>query len=312
MKHYFSVVIATKNRLDDLKAVIPAFLEQDYDNKEIIVVDNASTDGTGDYISTEYPTVKYIFLPDNITILAQNLGIYHAKGDIIWRTDSDSHPIDKDFFSKINNYLNEHPHVDILSSDQLNPDGSYWNWYQPDKVKYYVSESEGYIAETFLGSGAAIKKEVFNKIGGYWEFGMEEKDFSTRARLEGFELRYKPGWDLIHYASSSERNNQERWINIARQYLRYVWKYESISMCIGFTILYVPLQLIQGIYWRVGFLAFFEGIFTFKATIVRTLRKERFKLNSDQRLLLRNSGTEISRVLKDYKYNLRRMFAGKK
>ncbi|GAB5465977.1 MAG: hypothetical protein Kapaf2KO_14130 [Candidatus Kapaibacteriales bacterium] len=312
MEYFFSVVIATKNRKDDLDLVIPAFLKQTYPKKEIIVVDNASTDGTKDLILEKYPEVRYYYLPDNINILAQNYGVYLAKGNIIWRTDSDSNPIDENLFYSVNEYFNKFSKVDILTFSCILPGGDEWSWYQLNKDKYFISEREGYNSDTFCGPGAAIKKTVFEEIGGFWEFGMEEKDFTARALLTNKIVRYRPDFKVIHYASSSERNNQERWINLARQYLRYMWKFRSFSEASLFTLLYIPIQLLQGIYWRVGFLCWFEGLFAFKTTIFRTIRKNRLKLSKTERKKLDFGRSEIRRLFDDYKFNIKRKFGGKK
>ena len=188
-----SVVIAANNRKNDLETVLPGFLSQSFRNFEIIVVDNGSTDGTDTMIKERFPEVKYIFLPDNFDIRSINIGVNAASGDIIWRTDSDSHPASVDEFQKVVDIFTSFPEIDIIATAeiQVHNDNKIWDWYplehDLDNVPKY-----GYLSNTFVGTGAAIRRRVFDKIGGFWGFGFEELDFSTRAIAAGFHIRYFP------------------------------------------------------------------------------------------------------------------------
>ncbi|MER3328572.1 MAG: glycosyltransferase family A protein, partial [Candidatus Kapaibacterium sp.] len=94
------------------------FYSQDYNNFEVIVIDNASDDGTNEMIEKEFPKVKYTYLPININILAQNIGVSQATGEIIWRTDSDSHPENRDTFKRVVEIFNSQPNLDIISTTE--------------------------------------------------------------------------------------------------------------------------------------------------------------------------------------------------
>ncbi|MFN8537441.1 MAG: glycosyltransferase [Thermomicrobiales bacterium] len=55
-----SVIIVNMNGREHLERCLPAIVRQDYDNCEIILIDNASTDGSCDYVARAFPEVRII------------------------------------------------------------------------------------------------------------------------------------------------------------------------------------------------------------------------------------------------------------
>mgnify|MGYP001619342288 CR=1 FL=1 len=89
-----SVIIPTYNRKEKLKDCLSSLFQQDYleGNFEIIVVDDGSTDGTGEMLkglSKERPLLKVFFQPHKGPAAARNLGIRQAFGEIVGFTDND-------------------------------------------------------------------------------------------------------------------------------------------------------------------------------------------------------------------------------
>lgn len=82
-----SVIITTYNRRDFLKDAVISVLNQDYREKEIIVVDDGSTDNSFDIIR-DMP-VRYIWKPNKGISSARNAGIAASKGDFIAFLDVD-------------------------------------------------------------------------------------------------------------------------------------------------------------------------------------------------------------------------------
>lgn len=85
-----SIVITTYNRINLVGRAIESALSQSWEPLEIIVVDDASTDGTGDYISETYPTVRYFKQKVNQGPgPARNLGLMKAKYSWVIILDDD-------------------------------------------------------------------------------------------------------------------------------------------------------------------------------------------------------------------------------
>ena len=91
MNDLISVVIPTYNRKDKLPACIESVLAQTYTNLEVIVVDDASTDGTQHLFDAPGdPRVHYVRYEQNRgACYARNLGAQHAHGSVLAFQDSD-------------------------------------------------------------------------------------------------------------------------------------------------------------------------------------------------------------------------------
>jgi GT2 family glycosyltransferase len=88
-----SVIIPTFNRKDSLRACLAAVTRQDHPDYEVVVVDDASTDGTGEIVGREFPPVRYLRQDMNGgQVRARNRAISVATGDLLAFTDDDCVP----------------------------------------------------------------------------------------------------------------------------------------------------------------------------------------------------------------------------
>jgi len=278
-----SVIIVTRDRKEDLQIIIPGYLNQTYPNKEIIVIDNQSTDGTKEFIIKNYPEIKYLWLPDNFDIRAINIGIEMSSGDIIWRTDSDSHPESTTTFEEVVKIFKEQPHIDIIATENIEVKKGYqpWDWY-PLKIDKNNIPPDGFKANFFPGTGAAIRRKVYDKIGGFWEFGFEELDFCTRAIINGFNVRYFPNIKTLHYASPRDRDNPSRWVKASKQYIRYNWRYFPMPNVLLRTFQILFFQIIWAIMNKMPIGAILEGLFGMLEMVFYTYRNERMVAPKDK------------------------------
>lgn len=87
-----SVVIPTYNREYCIEATIESVLRQTYPHLEVVVVDDGSTDGTGEFIATRFghdSRVRYIRQDNQGVSAARNTGFRHARGEFVALLDSD-------------------------------------------------------------------------------------------------------------------------------------------------------------------------------------------------------------------------------
>lgn len=90
MKPLVSVIIPTYNRAEFLKSAIGSVLSQTYQNFEVIVIDDGSTDGTREIITSfSQDKIKYVYKSNGGQSSARNEGIRLAKGEYIAFLDSD-------------------------------------------------------------------------------------------------------------------------------------------------------------------------------------------------------------------------------
>jgi glycosyltransferase involved in cell wall biosynthesis len=85
----YSVVIPTFNRCRMLAEALDSVLDQAYPSIEIVVVDDGSTDDTGDMLQRNYPQVRVLQQANQGPAAARNRGIAASNGDVIAFLDSD-------------------------------------------------------------------------------------------------------------------------------------------------------------------------------------------------------------------------------
>lgn len=104
-----SIVIPTHNRIDLLRRCLAAATSQDYTGYEVIVVDDASSDGTGTMVQQEFPQVRYLRQETNRgPAAARNRGIHEAAGEIVAFTDDDC-LVPPDFLSRLADGYRRYP-----------------------------------------------------------------------------------------------------------------------------------------------------------------------------------------------------------
>ncbi len=113
-----SVIIPTFNRKDFLKEAIDSVLSQTYKNFELIVVDDGSTDGTGEMISKYYPQIRYFYQKNKGPSAARNKGIKEAKGEYISFLDSDDLWL-KEKLKKQIDFFDKNPEYKICYTDEI-------------------------------------------------------------------------------------------------------------------------------------------------------------------------------------------------
>jgi GT2 family glycosyltransferase len=134
---------------------------------EIIVVDNASTDGAGEAVARQFPSVRLIRAARNRGPCAKNLGLAEARGQYVVFLDDDSFPAE----GSIDRMIEHFEADDRLGAASFN---------------VTMSDGQGECSaypDVFIGCGAGFRREVFRQVGGLPEdffIGAEEYDLSLR------------------------------------------------------------------------------------------------------------------------------------
>ena len=111
-----SVIIPTWNRADMVKTALDSVFSQNYDNLEVIVVDDGSTDHTRDVLSL-YPAVFSFFLSKHTgQCSTRNLGIDESQGKYIQLLDSDD-ALPPGIIKKHVEFLEANPDIDFVYGD---------------------------------------------------------------------------------------------------------------------------------------------------------------------------------------------------
>lgn len=100
-KPLVSVLIVNYNGRDYLNACLSSLMTQDYENYEVLLIDNASADGSADFVASHFPWVKLIKSSKNIGFAGgNNMGIAQGSGDyfVLLNTDTE---VEKSWLSSL-------------------------------------------------------------------------------------------------------------------------------------------------------------------------------------------------------------------
>lgn len=111
-----SVVIPTYNRQELLIEAIGSVLAQTYQDFEIIVVDDGSTDNTEEKIQPYLSRVRYIKQRNQGVAAARNAGIRHAKGEYLCFLDSDDIWLPEKLSTQIA-FADKHPQYGLIATE---------------------------------------------------------------------------------------------------------------------------------------------------------------------------------------------------
>ena len=207
------------NKLELLRKALKTLEEQTYQDFEIIIIENGSTDGSVEFIKNNYPAIHLIELPENIGYApAANLGIQHAAGEYIAFYSNDVYS-DRCWLERMVRALDTHPDIGfcgcrILSNE--NPEliyaagdtytlGAYpFNLGKGEKDgEKFDTEREVFCVCT---AAALFRKTVFDEVGPlediYFAHG-DDTDLCLRAQLAGFRGLYVPDAIVRHEGSAS-------------------------------------------------------------------------------------------------------------
>ncbi len=187
-----SVVIPAYNQAQFLGQAIQSVLEQRYQNLEIIVVNDASTDNTPQ-VAAQFKDsrLKYITHSQNRGLpAARNTGMRASKGEIIALLDSDDiFPPDK---LQVNvDFLREHPEIGVTYNPRFNLNHSaesIRDLWRPPKTVGLNDFIQGF---PFSPSDMVIRREWAFKVGLFdagYRSGGEDLDFPCRLALAGCQF----------------------------------------------------------------------------------------------------------------------------
>ena len=203
---------------------------------EIIVVDNASDDGSIEVLKEKHNDLILIENKTNVGFgRANNQALDIAKGKYLLLLNPDT-IVRENTFEKIISFFKSHPEAGIAGCKVLNPDGSLQlacrrgfpgPWTSFTKVmglsslfptsklfaRYnltYLDENKTYEVDAVSGAFMMMRKEVYEKIGGFdKQFFMygEDLDLCYRAQQAGYKVYYVHDTEIMHYKGESTKRS---------------------------------------------------------------------------------------------------------
>lgn len=232
-----SIVIPNYNGRVVLEKNLPQVLKH-AQGAELIVIDDASTDDSADYIKKNFPEIKLVCKKANTGFAKScNLGVKKAKGEIIVLFNHDVYP-KKDFLKPLLKHFED---ASVFAAGCLEES-------REDKKVILRGRGVGQFSRGFLihgrgevdktntlwvsGGSGAFRKTIWQELGGFdplfSPFYWEDIDLSYRAVKAGYKVAFEPQSRVIHehYRGAIRKNysNQEvKTIAYCNQFL-FFWK----------------------------------------------------------------------------------------
>lgn len=251
-----TILIITWNRKNDILETIRSIYDLSYQNFEIIVVDNGSTDGTEEAIGQANLQVRLIKLDRNMgTTIGRNAGIIAARGEIIFFLDSDASPAPVTLMNIVHRFQSD-PSLGIINSKIVNAYTKEIDhtagWVYTERNK--ADQDKEFLSFSFSEGGCAIRREVFDRVGLFWEmlfFGGEGLDYSMRVWDAGYKIIYYPKAIVYHRVSPHMRaaGSQRDCLALKESLYTYLVRYPW-WLLIGFASLKIGATLVRAIRQR--------------------------------------------------------------
>lgn len=203
---------------------------------EIIIVDNASVDGSVEMVRRDFPQVQIIANAENVGFArANNQALAHCQARYVLLLNSDAQALPGSL-DKAVRFMDEHPSAGIAGVRLLNADGTFQASYTPFPTfwrEFLILSGLGrlLIRPTFPSYGSRIEKGA-QRIKGYLEGaylmarrqaveqigGLDERifmyaedvDWCRRFHQAGWEVWYLPQAPIVHYGGKSSKKRQGR------------------------------------------------------------------------------------------------------
>lgn len=207
------VVIATRNRCERLLDTLER-LRSLPERPPVVVVDNGSTDGTGDAVRRVFPDVHVVPLDRNLGAAARNLGAEWLRSDLVAFCDDDSWWAPGALERAVEAFAT-HDRLGLVAARIL---------VGPDEVVDPVSvamarspvprrgDGAGHPILGFLACAAVVRREAFLAAGGFhprFVIGGEEELLSMDLAALGWDLRYHEQV-VVHHHPSPHRDSARR------------------------------------------------------------------------------------------------------
>ena len=213
-----SVIIVNWNGLHHLEHCLPALAAQTLKSDEIIIVDNASSDGSVAYLKTNYPEIKLVELDENLGFSGGNIAGYElASGDYIVLLNNDTKPL-PDWLERLVRCADDHPEVGIVASLMTDWEGetidtagdgcSVTGRGFKNYMNYPASTplSSGYVFSACAGA-ALYKRALLTEVGFFdarFFMNGEDTDLAFRAQLAGWKVFFCAESVVRHRISGSQ------------------------------------------------------------------------------------------------------------
>ena len=268
-----AVVIIHWNRKELLKKFLPGVIDSSYPNLEVILADNASTDGSVEYVKENFPSVKIIVNDGNYGYAGgYNRCLQHVSADYFILLNNDIEVIEG-WIEPVIQAMEADPSLGACQPKML-------DYHQRNRFEYagacggymdrlgYVfcrgrifeslEEDHGqYDSDVFIfwatGACMFVRAEAFRKAEGFDEqffAHMEEVDLCWRMQLLGYKIKVIPSSHVYHVGGGTlnKMNPQKTFLNF-RNNIIMLTKNMPGNILIWLIPLRIAMDLLSSVYF---------------------------------------------------------------
>jgi len=224
-------------------------------NAEVIVVDNASTDGTPDLVRQKFPETRMIEQENRGFGAGNNAGMRAGSGRYFLLLNPDAWLMDGALEAMVA-FADEHPEAAVVGPRLLNPDGTLQRSVRGYPSPWRIATEYFFLrklaprshalnaffgeqfdhesvreAEYLFGACLLVRREAVDSVGGFDEefFLMsEEVDWCYRFRQAGWKVLFFPGAEVTHVVGASL--NPRQFKAIVRGHLQFLRKHQGLRV----------------------------------------------------------------------------------
>ena len=233
---------------------------------EVIVIDNASSDGSPEMVAAKFPWVRLVRSGANLGFAkGNNLAFKHARGRYVCLVNSDVN-VFAGCVDALADYLDHHPDVGMVGPRILNADRSLqnncrafpnlWNkfcvvfglsrlfpsssWFSGEEMCWFDHLRERAV-DALVGCFIMTRVKAVEQFGlldeNFFMYG-EDIDWCRRCQKSGWKVMFFPGVESLHYGGASSANAPQRFsVELQRAALQLWAKHRSGIECILFRFL---------------------------------------------------------------------------
>ena len=265
-----SVVIVTRNTAELLAGLLASIgADRSFAPflKEVIVVDNGSTDTTEGMVRDTFQKVVYIRNEENRGFAAAvNAGVSRSSEDLILFLNSDTRLIEGEIVKMVG-YIEEHAGIGIAGPQLVYPDLARQRSFAsapsllleivprfflerifprrfPGKKAIWSGPGD---VNSLIGAAILVKREVLEATGGFDErffFFLEETDLCVGAREKGYRVSFFPGTRVIHHQGETVRRS---WVRGRIEYNISLYKFIKKHHGRGYYLLFAAVRFVKNV-----------------------------------------------------------------
>ncbi len=232
---FVSIIVPAYNEERVIEATLRSLLNSDYDNFEIIVIDDGSQDRTSEVVREHFsgqPLVKLFTEPNAGKAVALNLGLRHANGDVIVALDADTQFPGNTIRMLARRFVD--PQIGAVAGNAKvgNRINIVTRWQALEYITAQNMDRRAFASLNCItvvpGSVGAWRKELIERCGGFSADTLaEDQDLTLRIRKLGYKIGYEEsaiGWTEAPHSLKMLARQRFRW---AYGTLQCLWKHRD-------------------------------------------------------------------------------------